>query len=77
MTHFFPLEMTSQEHAALKLAEAQRANGVTVRMNPKTFRVEYIRPDGSIVPPYSWFLAQEVIPRSENHIGQAGDGGAD
>ena len=77
MTHFFPLEMTSQEHAALKLAEAQRANGVTVRMNPRTFRVEYIRPDGSIVPPYSWFLAQEVPPCSENHIGQAGNGGAD
>lgn len=77
MTHFFPTEMNPHEHAALKLAEAQHANGVTVRMNPKTFRVEYIRPDGSIVPPYSWFLAQEVIPRSENHIGQTGDGGAD
>lgn len=77
MTHFSPLEMTSQEHAALKLSEAQHAPGVTVRMNPKTFRVEYIRPDGSIVPPYSWFLAQEVAPCSGNRIGQAGDGGAD
>ena len=62
MTHFFPLEMTPQEQAALKLSEAQHAPGVTVRMNPKIFRVEYIRPDGSIVPPYSWFLAQEVTP---------------
>ena len=77
MTHFFPLEMTSQEHAALKLSEAQHARGVAVRMNPKTFRVEYIRPDGSIVPPYSWFLAREVIPRSGNHIVQSGNGGAD
>lgn len=77
MTHFFPLEMTPHEHATLKLSEAQHAHGVTVRMNPRTFRVEYIRPDGSIVPPYSWFLAQEVIPRSENHIGQTGNGGAD
>lgn len=77
MTHFFPTEMNPHEHAALKLAEAQHANGVTVRMNPKTFRVEYIRPDSSIVPPYSWFLAQEVAPCSGNRIGQAGDGGAD
>lgn len=44
------------ETAAYKLAEAQHAPGVTVRMNPHTFRVEYIRPDGSIVPPYSHFL---------------------
>lgn len=68
MTHFFPLEMTPQEHAALKLAEAQHAPGVTVRMNPKTFRVEYIRPDGSIVPPYAWFLAQEYLPTQKQGV---------
>lgn len=44
------------ETAACKLVEAQHAPGVTVRMNPRTFRVEYIRPDGSIVPPYEHFL---------------------
>lgn len=77
MTHFYPLEMTPHEHAALKLSEAQHKPGVTVRMNPKTFRVEYIRSDGSIVPPYSWFLAQEVAPCIGNRIEQTGDGGAD
>lgn len=68
MTHFFPLEMTPQEHAALKLSEAQHAPGVTVRMNPKTFRVEYIRPDGSIVPSYAWFLAQEYLPAQKQKV---------
>lgn len=48
------------ERAAVKLAEAQHAPGVTVRMNPRTFRVEYIRPDGSKVPDYQWFL-NEVL----------------
>lgn len=48
------------ERAAVKLAEAQHAPGVTVRMNPQTFRVEYIRPDGSRVPDYDWFL-NEVL----------------
>lgn len=47
--------------AAYKLTEAQHAPGVTQRLNPQTFRVEYIRPDGSVIPPYSHFLqlAQE------------------
>jgi hypothetical protein len=56
---FFPTTMNLYEHAALKLAEAQHAPGVTVRMNPTTYRVEYIRPDGTIVPGYKWFLQQE------------------
>lgn len=77
MKYFGKFTETPQEHAAVMLSEAQHAPGVTVRMNPKTFRVEYIRPDGSIVPPYSWFLAQKVAPCSRNRIGQAGDGGAD
>lgn len=44
------------ETAAYKLAEEQYAPGVTCRMNPQTFRVEYIRPDGSKVPGYEHFL---------------------
>ena len=45
------------ETAAVKLAEEQHAPDVTVRMNPRTFRVEYIRKDGSIVPDYEYFLS--------------------
>lgn len=45
------------ERAAFKQAEAEHAKGVTVRMNPRTFKVEYVRPDGSIVPDYDYYLA--------------------
>lgn len=48
------------ERAAVKLSEAQHAQGVTVRMNQKTFRVEYIKPNGEIVPGYEYFL-KEVL----------------
>lgn len=44
------------ETAAAHLAKEQHAPGVTVRMNPRTFKVEYIRPDGTIVPNYDYFL---------------------
>lgn len=44
------------EVAAREIAKQQHAPGVKVRMNPDTFRVEYIRPDGSIVPDYSYYL---------------------
>lgn len=49
------------ETAAAKLAEEQHAPGVTCRMNPLTFHVEYIRPDGTTVQGYPHFLklAQE------------------
>ena len=59
MTPMWPTTMTPQEHAAMKLAEAQHAPGVICRMNPRTFRVEYIREDGSIVPDYQYFLRKE------------------
>lgn len=45
------------ERAAFKQVEAEHAKDVTVRMNPRTFKVEYIRPDGSIVPDYDYYLA--------------------
>ena len=44
------------ETAAYKLAEQQHAPGVTCRMNPRTFKVEYIRPDGTVVPDYNYYL---------------------
>ena len=44
------------ETAAYKLAEEQHASGVTCRMNPRTFKVEYIRPDGTVVPDYNYYL---------------------
>lgn len=44
------------ETAAIKLAEEQHTPGVTARMNPTTFRIEYIRQDGSIVPGYDYYL---------------------
>lgn len=49
-------QLTIPEYASMKLAEAQHAPGVHPRMNPRNFRVEYVRPDGSIVPEYDWFL---------------------
>lgn len=49
-------QLTIPEYASFKQAEAQHAPGVTQRMNPITFRVEYIRPDGTLVPEYDWFL---------------------
>lgn len=49
-------QLTIPEYASMKQAEAQHAPGVHPRMNPRTFRVEYVRPDGSIVPEYDWFL---------------------
>lgn len=38
-----------------------------VRMNPRTFRTEYIRPDGSIVPGYEYYLraAQQGLVRHD------------
>lgn len=49
------------ETAAAILAQEQHAPGVRVRMNPQSFRTEYIRPDGSVVPGYEYYLraAQE------------------
>lgn len=55
----FDAVMTTQEHAAMKQAEAQHAKGVTVRMNPVTFKIEYVRPDGTLVPNYDHFLKLE------------------
>lgn len=54
----FDKVMSVHEHAAMKMAEAQHAEGVTVRMNPRTFKTEYIRPDGTPVPDYNYFLNQ-------------------
>lgn len=44
------------ETAAYKLAEEQHAPGVSCRMNPRTFKVEYIRADGTVVPDYNYYL---------------------
>lgn len=68
MKYFGKFTETPQEHAAVMLSEAQHAPGVTARMNPNTFRVEYIRPDCSIVPPYSWFLTQEYLPVQKQEV---------
>lgn len=54
----FDRQITVYEYAAIKQAEAQHAEGVKVRMNPKTFQIEYINPDGSLVPNYEYFLKQ-------------------
>lgn len=47
--HMFPTSMSESEHEAFKLAERQHAPGVTCRMNPRTFRVEYIDVNGGLV----------------------------
>lgn len=49
-------KMYPHEQAAVPLSEAQHAPGVTVRMNKRTFAVEYITPGGKIVPGYDYFL---------------------
>lgn len=55
-SRMMPTTISTSEYAAIKLAEAQHAKGVTVRMNSSNFRVEYVNPDGSIVPDYTYFL---------------------
>lgn len=61
MYNLFDHTMTPQMHAAYRMTEAQHAPGVTVRVNPDTFRVEYIRRNGSMVPGYSAFLHREYL----------------
>lgn len=56
ISHFFPTVMNLQEYAAFKLAEAQHAPGVSCRYNYQRFRVEYVRPDGTLVPTYEYYL---------------------
>lgn len=53
--------------AATILAQEQHAPGVSIRMNPRTFRTEYIRPDGSYVPGYEYYLraAQQGLVRHD------------
>lgn len=47
---FYPTSMSAAEHESMKRAEAEHAPGVAVRMNPRTFRVEYYRVDtGEVV----------------------------
>ncbi len=45
-----------EQTAAVMLAEAQHAPGVSCRMNPRTYRIEYLTADGELVPNYSHFL---------------------
>jgi len=47
--HMFPTAMSESEYEGFKLAERQHAPGVTCRMNPRTFRVEYIDANGGLV----------------------------
>lgn len=58
MTNLFQNDFKRYPHeqAAVLLSEAQHAPGVTVRMNKRTFQVEYVTPDGKIVPGYNYFL---------------------
>lgn len=43
--------------ATRALAEAQHAPGVICRYNPQRFVVEYIRPDGTLIPNYEHYLS--------------------
>lgn len=58
MTNLFQNDFKRYPHeqAAVLLSEAQHAPGVTVRMNKRNFRVEYVTPEGKIVPGYNHFL---------------------
>lgn len=46
----YPTAMSAAEYESMKRAEAEHAPGVAVRMNPRTFRIEYYRVDtGEVV----------------------------
>lgn len=46
----YPTAISATAWADMKRAELEHASGVAVRMNPRTFRVEYYRSDtGEIV----------------------------
>lgn len=47
--HMFPTSMSGSEYEAFKRAERQHAPGVACRMNPRTFRVEYINEKGELI----------------------------
>lgn len=47
---FYPTSVSAAEHESMKRAEAEHAPGVAVRMNPRTFQIEYYRVDtGEVV----------------------------
>lgn len=58
MEHFFKTVISAEEHAAMKLAEAQHAPGVSQKLG-SDYRVHYIRPDGTEVPGFEYFLRME------------------
>lgn len=53
-------ELNPREYASFLLAEAQHAKGVTVRINPQNYKIEYINPDGSIVPNFEHFYNKVI-----------------
>lgn len=66
MSKLFPTSISMETAAQMALEAAQHAQGVTCRMN-KQFKVEYVNPDGSLVPGYSYFLEQEIKRAQEAH----------
>lgn len=66
MSKHFPTSISMETAAQMALEAAQHAQGVTCRMN-KQFKVEYVNPDGSLVPGYSYFLEQEIKRAQEAH----------
>lgn len=65
--NFFPTCITPHEYAAHWLANEQHAKGNTVRL--RNFKVEYVRPDGSVVPDYDHYL-KRVLNGECMHIEQ-------
>lgn len=50
LSYMYPTALSESEWKAMKQAEREHAPGVAVRMNPRTFKIEYYRSDtGEIV----------------------------
>jgi hypothetical protein len=49
-----------EQKAAVLLGEAQHAMCVKCRYNHNTFRVEYVKPNGELVPDYKYFLQKAL-----------------
>lgn len=55
----YPTQMGAADHAALVQAAEEHAPVVRPVLGPD-YRVHYIRPDGSEVPGFEYFLAKEL-----------------
>lgn len=63
--------MYAPEYAAMILAHEQHKPGNKQRMNER-FQIEYVRPDGSVVPAYNFYL-KAVLEGRVSHDAKTGE----